>query len=279
MAVRIVTDSTCDLPPDLIEAHRLTVVPLTVSFGEEALLDGVDIQAEAFYARMKSFDGLPRTSQPTVQRFKETYEPLLAAGHDIVSIHISARLSGTLNSARLAVEQRGANARVELVDSGQVSLGLGAVVLEAAEAVARGATAAEVAAVARAASPRVQIIAAVDTLEYLRRGGRIGRAQSMLGSLLSIKPLIRVEDGELAPFEKVRTHNRAIERLIELATADRTLKRLLLGSAANDASLQRVLAGVTPLLPDTDIVIGTLGPVVGAHSGPGLTGICTVKQG
>ncbi len=277
MTVRIVTDSTCDLPADLIRDLAVTVVPLTVSFGDESFLDGVDLTANAFFERMRTSSLLPKTSQPPVSRFAEAYAPLLAAGDEVVSIHLSEKLSGTLNSARLAVEQLPDPSRVTLVDSRQVSLGLGAIVVEAARAANAGASAAEVAALAAALSTRVHIIAAVDTLEYLRRGGRIGRARSLLGSLLSIKPIIHVEDGEIAPLERVRTRTRALDRLVELATNDPSVTAIYVGSAGDDAAAEALAARIRPLVPGVEVRVGFLGPAVGAHSGPGLIGVCPLR--
>lgn len=272
MPVHIVTDSTCDLPRQLAEEFGITVVPLTVSFGDEAHLDGVDIGADEFYERLAASPGLPRTSQPSVERFRQVYQSL-GPGAEIVSIHLSARLSGTLNSASIAREQLEGEVRVELVDSGTVSLGLGVVVLEAATMAQKGATFEEVVAAAHAAAERVKVIAMVDTLEYLRRGGRIGRARSLLGSLLSIKPIVHVDDGEVAPLERVRTRGRAVERLYELATADTTAKRVFVGSGGNREEAEQFLERLRPALPATELLLGQIGPVVGVHAGPNVLGI------
>ena len=278
MSVRIVTDSTADLQPEVVAKLGISVVPLTVSFGEESFLDGVTIDADTFYARMRSSPGLPRTSQPSVPAFRAVYEPLLAAGHDIASIHISSRMSGTLNSATLAAEGLSAGGRVAVIDSENVSMGLAGIVLEAASAAEAGLPLDVVVAAAKAAIPRHHVIAAVDTLEYLRRGGRIGRARSLLGSILSIKPLIEVRDGEIGPLERVRTRARALDRLVELATVDPTIPRLFVASAGDDAGANALADRIRPLLPGVEIIVGRLGPVVGAHSGPGLLGICTVRR-
>ncbi len=277
MTVRIVTDSTCDLPANLLGDLGVTVVPLTVAFGDESFLDGVELTANAFFERMRTGPGLPKTSQPPVSRFTEAYAALLADGHEIVSIHLSEKLSGTLNSARLAIEQLPDPSRVTLVDSQQVSLGLGAIVVEAAKAARAGASAAEVAALATALSTRVHIIAALDTLEYLRRGGRIGRARSLLGSLLSVKPIIHVEGGEIAPLERVRTRARALDRLVELATNDPEVTAVYVGSAGDDSAAEALAARIRPLVPGVEVHVGFLGPAVGVHSGPGLIGVCPVR--
>lgn len=272
MPVHVVTDSTCDLPPDLAREHGIIVVPLTVSFGDESFLDGVDIDADEFYRRLTAFDDLPRTSQPSVERFREVYQSF-GPGAEIVSVHLSARLSGTLNSATIAREQLDGDAKIELLDSRTVSLGLGAVAVEAATVAREGGTLEDVAAAARRTMERVQVIALVDTLEYLRRGGRIGRARSMLGSLLSIKPIVHVEDGEVAPLERVRTRGRAVERLYQLATADPNAKRVFVGSGGNREEAEAFLHRLRAALPKTELLLGQVGPVVGVHAGPNVLGV------
>lgn len=278
MTVAVVTDSTCDLSPALVSELGVTVVPLTVFFGDEAFLDGVEISADQFYEREKTFRGLPRTSQPSVEQFRAVYQSLAAESKEIVSIHISSRMSGTLNSASIAREEFAGEVHIDLIDSHNVSMGLGAVVFEAATVAREGGSLTEVVDAARRTIDRAHVIAALDTLEYLRKGGRIGRASSLLGSLLSIKPIIHIERGELAPLERVRTHARAVERLVQHATADQRLKRLFVAAAADEAAALDLIERVRPYLPHTDIRLGQLGPAVGVHSGPGLLGICTVAR-
>lgn len=273
MAVRVVTDSTCDLPAALVAEHGITVVPLTVVFGEEALLDGVEIDANGFYERLRDFPGVPRTSQPSVQRFVEAYKALASDGHEIVSIHLSSRLSGTLNSASIARDQLAHEAHIELIDSYQVSMGLGSIVMDAAIAAAAGGTLAEVAYAARRAMDRTRVVACLDTLEYLRRGGRIGRATSMLGSLLSIKPLIQVENGEIAPFDRVRTRSKALDRLFAVATEDRNVRRMFVGCGGNDDEARAFMERLRPMLPHTEFHLGQVGPAVGVHGGPNILGV------
>jgi DegV family protein with EDD domain len=277
MAVRVVTDSTCDLPPSLAAQHGITVVPLTVAFGDEHYLDGVEMDAASFYHRLEAFPGVAKTSQPPVVRFREVYESF-GEGAEIVSIHLSSRLSGTLNSASIARDELASGARVEVVDSYNVSMGLGQIVLEAALAAERGAPANEVAQAARAAMQRTQVIAVVDTLEYLRRGGRIGRAASLLGSLLSIKPILHVEHGEVASFERVRTRAKALQRLSEIATANRDLSRVFVGCGGNDSEAQAFMQRLQPLLPGTEFHLGQIGPAVGVHAGPNVLGVALLGR-
>lgn len=278
MAVRIVTDSTCDLPAALIEAHNIRVVPLTVFFGDEALLDGVEITAEEFYERLPGSSVMPRTSQPSAELFRETYEELAANGDEIVSIHLSSRLSGTLNAASVAREELAGQAHIDLVDSYNVSLGLGLIVLEAAREAQRGGSLAEVVAVTRRAMDRVTVHVCVDTLEYLQRGGRIGRARSFLGSVLSIKPILHVEDGEVAPFERVRTRNKAIERMFQLGSGMARSKELFVASGGDDVEARALIERLRPFLPHTDILLGQIGPIVGVYTGPGALGIASLER-
>lgn len=279
MTVRIVTDSTCDLPRELVERYGIIVVPLTVIFGEEALLDGVDIDAEQFYRRLAASKVLPRTSQPSVEQFAAAYRQAFQAGADaVLSIHISSKLSGTLNAARIAAAEVAAEAgrQIELLDSKNVSLGLGAVVLAAAERAVTGADLASVLAVATATIDAVHVVCVVDTLEYLQRGGRIGRARSMLGTLLNVKPLIHVEDGEVAPFDRVRTRARALERLAEFVREHRGARRLFVACAGNDSEAEAFIERVRPDLPGTEIIRGHIGPIVGVYTGPNTLGVCPV---
>lgn len=278
MAVRIVTDSTCDLPPGDVERYGITVVPLTVFFGEEAFLDGVEISGSDFYARMVASKTLPRTSQPSVELFQDAYHSLAGDGVEIVSIHVSSKLSGTLNAASIAREVVKHDVHVDLIDSYNVSLGLGLIVLEAARAAQAGATLAEVVATARRAMDRVSVHVAVDTLEYLQKGGRIGRARSLLGSVLSIKPIVCVDDGEVAPFERVRTRAKAIERMFELASGMPRAKEMFIGCGGDDTEGRALLERLRPLLPHTELKVGHLGPVVGVYTGPNALGIAALER-
>jgi DegV family protein with EDD domain len=278
MGVAIVTDSTCDLPAERAAELGVTVVPLTIFFGDEAILDGPNLDIDTFYARLRSFSGLPRTSQPSVEQFRAAYEQAAAGGNEVVSIHISSKMSGTLNSASIAREDLSDGIHIDLIDSYNVSLGLGAVVVEAAEAARAGASREQVAEAARQAVARVHVVAALDTLEYLRRGGRIGRARSLLGALLNIKPILHVDGGEMAPLERVRTRAKAMDRLVELATADPRISRLYVAAGGDPSAVDELVERVTPRLPHTEVVRGRIGPVVGVHAGPGVFGFCTVAR-
>jgi DegV family protein with EDD domain len=278
MTVKIVTDSTCDLPRELVEQLEITVVPLTVFFGDEALLDGVDIDSKAFYDRLATSSILPRTSQPSVDLFQVAYEELGRETNEVVSIHLSSKLSGTLNAASVAREVVANSVHVDLIDSYSVGLGLGLIVLEAATAAKAGASLAEVVAVARRAMDRVSVHVAVDTLEFLQRGGRIGRARSLLGSVLSIKPILKVEDGEVAPFERVRTRSKAVERIFQIASNMPRAKAMFIAASGDTTTAEELIERLRPLLPHTDIRLGQLGPAVGVYTGPNALGVAALER-
>jgi DegV family protein with EDD domain len=278
MTVRIVTDSTADLSREEAAALGVTVVPLNVYFDDEALRDGIDIDATTFYERLANAKELPRTSQPSVERFKEAYEELAKETDEIVSIHLSSRLSGTMNSASVARDEVSHELHIELIDTYTVSLALGAIVMDAAEAANAGASMAEVIDVVRRTMDRVDVAIVVDTLEYLQRGGRIGRARSLLGSVLSIKPIIHVEDGEVAPLERVRTRSRAVERIYEMATADKTLRRLVVACTDDDEQALDLIDRIRVVMPHTDVRLGRIGPVVGVYTGPNALGFAMVRR-
>lgn len=276
-AVRVVTDSTADLPPALVEELAIEVVPLLVIFGEEQFLDGVNLNSEEFFERLERSPTPPRTSQPAPAAFQEIYERLGRETDRVVSIHLSARLSGTLDSARAAVQALGQRCRVELVDSRSVSMGLGMAVLAAARAAREGADLEEVAQVARSVSERLRIVVLLDTLEYLRRGGRIGRAQSLLGSLLHIKPILTIRDGEAHPLARARTREKALERVFELTMSHRNIQEVAIMHATTSQDAERLAARVVAERPHIPIHVGRLGPVIAVHGGPGIVGMAAVE--
>ena len=276
MAVRIVTDSTCDLPQETIDRLGITVVPLTVYFGDEAFLDKVEIDAAAFMARLSSGGALPKTSQPSVEQFRAAFEKVTADGSDVVTVVVSAKLSGTLNSATLATREVSGGERIALVDSELTSLALGLVVIEAAEAAAAGKTKDEVVEVAKRAAERTKVYLMVDTLEFLQRGGRIGRAGSLLGSILSIKPLLWLKDGAVEPLERIRTRGKAVERLFEIATEKPNAKAVFVGSAGDLESARALADRISAALPNASMMVGDLGPVVSVHTGPRALGLAVL---
>ena len=270
--VAIVTDSTADLIPELVTQQAVTVVPLTVNLDGRSYLDGVDITAAEFYERLQRSSSHPTTSQPSPGQFKEAYERLLDTHEEVVSIHISPKLSGTMGSAQQAAAMIG-DERVHVVDSQFASMPLAALVLVAANRAALGADASEVIADVTRVRDATRCFFAVSTLEYLRRGGRIGAAGALLGSVLQIKPILAIEDGQVVPLERVRTHDRALQRLLELA---RSVDRagglcVVIGHAAAEAAAQPLAERLDGIAES--LLIQPLGPVVGAHAGPGTVGV------
>jgi DegV family protein with EDD domain len=277
--VAVVTDSTSYLPPELIERHGIKVVPLYVVFGADRTVPEVEItDYPAFFEELRSAEQLPSTSQPSVGDFTEVFEPLLAEGRDIVSVHISGGLSGTPEAARQAkeaLEREGAGGgRIEVVDSTTAAGGLGFMVLAAAKAAGDGASAKEVVAHVARARSELKLWFVIDTLEFLRRGGRIGAASAWIGSTLKVKPILTVEN-EMTPVERVRTSSRAFERMVDYAR-----QRHESGADAWSAqhinapeACERLIERGTEVFGRPPTIVSEIGPVLSAHTGPGLLGL------
>ncbi len=273
--VAIVTDSTADLPPSLRDQHHVTVVPLNVHFGNEVYRDQVDITTDAFMERLQRSPVLPTTSQPASGLFEETFRDL-AADHDgVVAVLISGKLSGTVMSATIARDAVADLVPVEVVDSRNASLGLGFQVLRAAELAAEGMSAPDIAARLQSETAAYHLVFFVDTLEYLQRGGRIGKAAAMVGSMLNLKPLLRVDEGQIVPFERTRTRGRARRGLIEFARSLSRTERLAVVHSTTAAEAEQLAAelSATALLPRDRMVVAQFGPVIGTHVGPGAMGV------
>jgi DegV family protein with EDD domain len=271
-SVAIVTDSTADLPPELTRARAITVVPLTLNLDGQSLLDGVDIQPDEFYRRLHSATTHPTTSQPSPGRFAEIYASLLADHDAVVSIHISQKLSGTYESARQAAGMTDPK-RVHVIDSELVSMSLGLITLAASSLAASGSSVEAIEAKVVDMRASVQTYFSVATLEFLRRGGRIGRASALVGSVLQVKPVLCIRDGLVTPLERVRTFDRALNRVVELT---REVDRghgvcVIVGHADALADAERIGRELDPIAET--LMIQPLGPVVGAHAGPGVVGV------
>jgi DegV family protein with EDD domain len=275
MAVKVVTDSTSDFPPELARDLDITVVPLTVFFGDEAFKDGVEITREQFFDRLTNGNVHPRTTQPSVGDFVEVYKTLTEQGHEIVSVHVSDKLSGTMNSALSALQEM-PDAKVEIVNSQLTAIALTLVVKKTAEIARAGGSLQDVAAAARDAAAHIHSYFVLDTLEYLQKGGRIGKAQALIGGLLSIKPILTLVDGEIHPHEKVRTHAKAISRLKEIAAMAGPFEEVGLvyeGPGDGEEQLIEFFQGLT----SNPVVTGKIGPVVGTHTGPAVVGFAALS--
>jgi DegV family protein with EDD domain len=276
MSVKIVTDSTCDLPASVIAEHGITVIPLYINFGTQGYLDGVELSRQEFYERLPDYDPPPTTAAPGVQLFRQTYDQLAAEGAtQILSIHISASLSATLSVAQLAAQET-QTVPVTAFDSGQLSMGLGFIVLTAAQAAAAGRPLNEIIDLLQAKIPRTHVFAALETLEYLRRSGRMNRAVASLGNLLQIKPLLRMHNGNPTA-ERVRTNNGATKRLIHILSELAPLEQVALVHAQAPDRVEVLRQQAQHLLPAGEIPCVEITPVLGANLGPGAVGFACVS--
>ena len=273
--IRIVTDSTADLPPELAQQYDIVIVPLKIIFGQETYRDGIDMNSAAFFNRLRKNTVLPTTSQPSPGEFVAVYERLTRKGGSVISIHLSTALSGTFHSAQLAKTMTDSK-DVFVIDSQSVSMGLGLIVLAAAKAAREGRTRKEILNLINDLIAKINVYFVLDTLEYLVHGGRIGKAGALLGAMLNIKPILALQKGQVVPADKVRGKNRAIERMVELAAAAYDPGRRLVCSIVHGddyTSLLKTREKVEALLNCHEIIISDLGPVVGTHVGPGVIGI------
>lgn len=274
--IALVTDSTISMPQEMVNKYGVYVVPQVLIWGEESLEDGVDISPSQFYTRLSKASVMPSTTQVTVASFLKVYQQLLDQDYQILSILISSKLSGTVNSAVQAKAMLPAGAPIEIIDSNSVAMAMGFHLLTVARAIEQGANLQECIALAEKARDHTGIFFAVDTLEFLHRGGRIGGATRFLGTMLNFKPILELRDGRVEPMERVRTRTKSLSRIVELAVEQiggRTPVRLstLHANAPEDAKL--VLDEASAKLNPIECVYSEVSPVVGVHAGPGVVGI------
>lgn len=275
--VRVVTDSTADIPEELRQAAGIEVVPLSVLFGNDAYRDKVDISNAEFLRRLQAAGrNLPTTAAPSPGMFEEVYLRLADDGADaIASVHISEKLSGTAAAARVAAESVADRIKVEVIDTRSISLGLGFLALAAARAADQGGDLETVANAVRRMSPNIQIIFFADTLEFLQKGGRIGRAAAIAGSILSLKPLMRLDEGVVVPHERTRTRSKAIDGLVKFAKDFPHIRQmgvLQVGEADINTLIDRLTVAI-PSFPRDRIVRTEISPVIAVHLGPGALGV------
>lgn len=274
--IHLVTDSTSDLTVDQAAALGVAVVPLTVRFGEECLLDGVDLDADAFYARLPTSTVHPTTSQPSPEQFADVYRGLLRDPADqVISLHLSPKWSGTMQSATLAAQD--CDGRVHVVDSGTISAGIQFLLRAAARDIAGGADVDTVVRNIEERRTRVVIYILMDTLTYLQRGGRIGRAQAFLGGVLNLKPILRIVDGEVHPHARVRSRQQGLAKMLEVLAGEGPLEALATMHSGAPELLEAVDGRLTRAYPELDVTTGQLGPVVGVYAGPGSIGIAALR--
>jgi DegV family protein with EDD domain len=277
MSVRIVTDSACDLSPELCRELGVEVVPLTIRFGEEEFVDRRDLTSEQFWSKLPTASVLPETAAPSVGAFEEAFRSLVDGGADgIVCINLSSAMSATLQSAQLAAKAFDGDCNIAMIDSKSASMGIGLHVVHAARLAQAGADLATIVEATERNVERSHLLFTVDTLDYLRKGGRISGAQALVGTMLSIKPIIGVDNGAVVAQGKVRTRSKALRHLVDKVKETAVAQICVLHSNAPD--LDEFIAMLEPIAPSGDIVVGCIGPVVGVHVGPGAIGVVWVER-
>jgi len=274
--IRVVTDSACDLSADVAEANGVTIVPLTIRFGDEEFVDGRDLSTEEFWARCKASPVLPETAAPSPGAFQEVFLAAADDGYDgVLSLSLSGGVSATFQSATAAAKAVADRIEVRALDSRSMTMSLGLMVLDVAELAAGGADLDALEARVAELVPRTSVFGAVENLEHLEKGGRIGGAKALLGSLLSIKPVVTLVDGEVAEESKQRTRGRSLQYLADKVLHSAPLSRVAVAhGAAGD--IDTFLALLVDVKSEHPLVVSQLGAVIGTHTGPGTIGVCMV---
>ncbi len=278
MAVRVVTDSLSDITPEISGELDITIVPLTVMFGREAFLDRVTISTDEFYRRLTTENIFPTTTQPSPTTFAEVYDRLARETDEILVITLSSKLSGTYQSAIGAIGLMQQKCRVEVIDSQRVAMGLGLVVLSVAQAARQGGGLDELKALAHDALERSHFMVYFDTLKYLARGGRIGRAQGLLGSMLSVKPILTVKEGEMSPVTRLRSRAAGVEYLFDFVRGFKHIEALAVEHTTLPDEADNLHKRLAALFPNVPIRRSVVSPVLGTYGGPNAIAV-TVLEG
>jgi DegV family protein with EDD domain len=276
MAVKIVTDSTSDLPAQLAEELGITVVPAEVRFGAEIFRDGVDLSFSEFYRKLEAGPLLPKTSPPSPGDFRATYQRLSQEADSILSVHVASKLSATCEAATLAAAS--AECPICVVDSQSASMACGLLAIIAAKAAREGATLREIEALVRDAVPRTITFGMFDTLEYLYKGGRIGRAQAFVGTILKVKPILAIRNGEVVPVERVRTRPKAIERLCQMVEEPGAAQELSVMDSTSPEDADTLVQRLSPYFPAERMYRAKIGPVMGTYVGPRSLGVAVTWE-
>jgi DegV family protein with EDD domain len=269
MVVKIVTDSTADLSPEMARELGITVVPVYIRFGGKTYRDGIDIGCDEFYRRLTTSNVLPTTSQPAPADFASAFTLLAGERDDIISIHLSRKTSGTYDAALQGKEIAGLLSRIEVIDSLSVSMGLGLIAITAARVAMAGANLREVLGKVKETIPHIRMMGVFDTLKYLVLGGRIGKAKALAGSLLHVKPLITMREGELVPAGMARTRTAAIERILDMVKSSRKVEEVGITYSTTPTEAVSLRGRLGSILAKEVIHITRLGPALGVHTGPG----------
>ncbi len=272
MSIRVVTDSSCDLPQSLVDALRIEIVPLTIRFGDEELVDREELSTDEFWHRLEHSKLLPETAAPSAGAFEAKFRELLARGATgIVCVNLSSHLSATMQAAQVAAAAVSSDIPVQVIDSQSASMGLGNLCLTAARRAADGDSLESIVNEVVNRRDRTKLFATLDTLEFLKRGGRVGNARALLGTVLSIKPIIEVREGVVEEAGKVRTRSKALKELAAKAADGRIEHLAVLHGNAPD--VDELLDLLQPVFPRDDIITGIVGPVIGTHAGPRVIGV------
>lgn len=272
MSIRVVTDSSCDLPQSLVDALRIEVVPLTIRFGDEEFVDREELSTDEFWSRLEHSKLLPETAAPSAGAFEAKFRALQARGATgVVCINLSSHLSATMQAAQVAAAAVSVDFPVQVIDSRSASMGLGNLCLTAARRAADGDSLESIVTEVVNRRDRTKLFATLDTLEFLKKGGRVGNARALLGTVLSIKPIIEIREGVVEEDEKVRTRSKALKLLAAKAAEGKIEHLAVLHGNAPD--LDELLALLDPIFPRDEIITGVVGPVIGTHAGPRVIGV------
>jgi DegV family protein with EDD domain len=279
MTVRIVTDSTSDMPDEVAKELGITVVPLYINFGSQTYHDGVDLSTDDFYPKMiSSTDVIPTTSAPAPADFAKTYDRLAKEADGIMVMTISRKLSATYDSAKKGIEERKSKCPIELLDSRLALMGMGLLAIAAAKAANQGASLKEVLALSKENIPRLDMRIAFDTLDYLRRGGRIGKAQAFFGSLLKVNPILTINDGEVYPAARERSRAKAIDYLVNFAAEYSHIEEMAVEDATTPDEADGLVERLGEKFPKEDIYRAKVSPVIGANVGPRVLSVIVLGE-
>jgi DegV family protein with EDD domain len=270
MTVKIVTDSVADIPPDVVNELGITIVPVLVRFGEEVYRDGIDITTDQFYEKLVNSKVMPTTSVPSLDLFARTYARLTEETDEILVIMLSSKLSGLYNAAIQSADLLESKCRIEIVDSQTAVMAQGFIVIKAARAAREGANLDKLLEIVYQNLPRVDMHAAFDTLEYLKRGGRIGKAAALMGSMLKVNPLVTIRDGVVEPAGRARSRAKAMDLLYDFAAEYSHIEEMAVEGAACPDDVEHMVKRLGALFPEERIYRSRTTPVIGTHTGPGL---------
>jgi DegV family protein with EDD domain len=272
MGIRVVTDSSCDLPAPLVQAHGISIVPLTIRFGDDEYVDQLELSTDEFWAKVQESDTLPETAAPSPGAFETCFRGLIDRGASgIVCINLSSHLSGTMQSAQVAAAAVADACPVQVIDSRTASMGVGNLCLTAARRAADGDSLESIVGEVTDRLGRTRLYATLDTLDHIRKSGRIGNARALLGSMLSIKPVVEISDGVVNEGGRVRTRSKAL-KLLAAKASERPIEHLAV-LHANAPDVDQLLDLLAPIFPRDEIVTGIIGPVIGTHAGPRVIGV------